>query len=241
MGSNTTPEPQYTVFRVPVASPRIDDFVAKFRETRLAGIKADTANSFLAYEVEAEHPSSVWHARLFGGITSLVCVADADPTLSVEDALLSGTWAGFVFLKERLTSEEYYGIPNMALEMPEDSSLEARFHVFDLFISPDHRRRSAASTLVESSLAAIKEITLSEGSGTKKARVRMIMNPKNTWILGWYRRLGFVDRGTSTVVQGFLANGFGASIPEDTESTEELRSWWHAPIGLVMEGVMDFD
>lgn len=230
---------QYTVFRMPVASPRTDDFVAKFRETRLAAIRADPVGSFFSHEVEREHPLSVWHARLFDGMACLVCVADANPTLSTEDALLAGDWAGHVIVKEQIASTEYYQYPKMALEVPQEPEFETRWHIFDLFISPHHRGRSAASKLIESSLAAIKEASLSEGSVIERARVRLIVNPKNEWLVRWYRRLGFMDRGSATVTQGFHCNGWSASIPKDTESTEELRMRWHAPIGLIMELIMD--
>ncbi|OAL03540.1 hypothetical protein IQ06DRAFT_291303 [Phaeosphaeriaceae sp. SRC1lsM3a] len=241
MGSSVLSNAQYTVLRVPVASPRINEIVAKFRDTRLAAIKSDPSSSFVTYEVEIQHPLSVWQARLFGGLACLVCVVNADLTLPPEDALLSGDWAGYVFIKERVTYEEYYEFPAMKQGIPEDPELETRWHIFDLFISPDHRGRSAGSMVVEGSLAAIRDALRLDGSGPKRARVRLIANSKKEWLLRWYRRFGFLDRGSATLVQGFKANGWNVSIPEDNDSTEELKAVWHNPIGRVMEIVIDVD
>ncbi|KAH7382675.1 hypothetical protein DE146DRAFT_760509 [Phaeosphaeria sp. MPI-PUGE-AT-0046c] len=233
--------PQYSILRVPVASPRINEIVAKFRETRLAAIIADPSSSFVSYDVENQHPSSVWQARLFGGMACLVCVANANLALTPEDALLSGDWAGYVFIKERVSFEEYYEFPEMRQVIPENPDLETRWHIFDLFISPDHRGRSAGTKIIQGSLAAVRDTLRSEGPGTKRARVRLMANSKKEWLLQWYRRFGFMDRGTATLSQGFMANGWGASLPEDTDSTEELKAKWHSPVGAVLEMVIDVD
>lgn len=241
LASTMSQLPHYIVLRVPVVSPRINELVAKFRETRLAAIKADPPSSWVTYEIEVEHPEPVWHARLYGGMACLVCIANVDPTLPTEDALLSGDWVGYVFVKERVAFEEYYAFPDMRQVVPANPELETRMHIFDLFILPDHRARGVGAKIVEGLSAAVRDALRLDDSGVKRARIRVMGNLKKEWLLHWYRSFGFMDRGTATRMQGFLSNGWGASIPEDTTSTEELRTTWHSPVGRVMELVIDVD
>jgi GNAT superfamily N-acetyltransferase len=238
MDSTATIDHNYTVLSLPATSPRFDELAMKFRETRLAAIKADPASSFVQYEVEYQHPASVWYARLSGQITCLICVLDADPALSSEDALLSAEWVGFAFIK-RASVEEYYAFPEMGQKVPERPEMETRWHLYDLYTMPAHRGRGVGSKLVEGSLAMAEEALRLDGTmnGTahKTGRMRLMANSKVAWLVLWYRNFGFNDNGMATLVQGFTANSMVDSLPADTNSTEQLRARWETPIGLVME------
>jgi ribosomal protein S18 acetylase RimI-like enzyme len=241
MVSTTIKDLDYVVLRIPVTSPRITELVTKFRDTRLAACKADPAKSFVQYEVEIQHPLSVWQARLSGSITCLVCVASAsaDPALTVEDVLLGGEWVGFAFVRGYISVEEYYAYPEMDQKMPEHPELETRWHIYDLYTSPAHRGHSVGSKLMEASVAVAEEILKEDGLVHRRARLRLMANSKVEWLVQWYRRFGFDDSGRATLRQGFVANGMQDSIPEDTTSTEELRAKWETPIGLAMERVIE--
>jgi ribosomal protein S18 acetylase RimI-like enzyme len=241
MDTTTMNDHDYTVLRIPVTSPRITELVSKFRETRLAAIKADPAKSFVQYEVEIQHPLSVWQARLSGSITCLVCVANAsaDPTLTAEDVLLGGEWVGFAFVRGYISIEEYYAYPEMGQPMPEHPELESRWHIYDLYTLPAHRGHSVGSKLMEASIAVVGSILQADGLVNRRARVRLMANSKVAWLVRWYRDFGFKDSGRATLRQGFVANSMRDSIPKDTTSTEELRAKWETPIGLAMERVIE--
>jgi GNAT superfamily N-acetyltransferase len=242
MGSIAKADHHYTVLRIPTTSPRLDELAAKFRETRLAAIKADQANSFVLYEVECQLPLSVWRARISGDIICLVCVSNADPALYLEDALLSSDWAGFASAK-CMSVEEYYMFPEMGQTVPQRPEIEFRWHLFDLYTMPAYRGRSVGSKLAEGLLAVVEETLRLDGTtnGTahKTGRMRLIVNPKVVWLVQWYRNLGFKDNGMATLVQGFTANNMRDSIPADTNSTEQLRARWETPIGLVMDRLVE--
>jgi ribosomal protein S18 acetylase RimI-like enzyme len=238
MSSTAIIDHHYTVHQFPSTSPRITDLVKKYRDTKLAALKADPGSFLARYEVESRHSLSVWHTRLTRQITCLVCVANVDPGLSSEDALLTGEWAGFAAARGRVSFEDYYAYPQMGQPVPERPDLETRWHVYDLYTMPAHRGRSVATRLGESLLSVVAEETLAMGGiANKKARLRLIVDPRKTWLVDGYRRFGFNESGRVTLKQGFVANGMEESVPEDTTSTEQLIALWETPYGMAMEKI----
>jgi GNAT superfamily N-acetyltransferase len=231
---------RYSVLRIPAASPRIEDFVAKFRDTKLAALKADPGSFYQRYDVEALHPLSVWHARLTRQRTCLVCVATNGPVPSPEDALLHGEWAGFAAARGPISLEEYYCSPEMGQPVPKDPEHELRWHVYDLYTAPLHRGHGVAKKLGEGLIAVVVEDTRAmHDDVNKRARLRLIVNPKSTWLMKGYLDFGFKESGAVTLREGLEANGMAESVAEDTSSTEELRAMWETRYGMAMERVID--
>jgi GNAT superfamily N-acetyltransferase len=240
MDPTATSDLHYTVLRIPTNSPHIADFVAKFRDTKLAALKADPASFYQRHDVESLHPLSVWHARLTSQRTCLVCVATKVPVSSSEDALLNGEWAGFAAARGPLSFEEYYSSPDMGQPVPKDPESELRWHVYDLYTAPLHRGHGVATKLGKGLTAVVAEDTQAMNDGViKRARLRLIVHPKSTWLVKGYLNGGFEKSGTVTLREGLVANGMAESVAEDTSSTEELRAIWETRYGMAMERVID--
>jgi GNAT superfamily N-acetyltransferase len=240
MGSTTTPEFHYTVLRIPATSPHIADLVAKFRDTKLAALKADPGSFYQRYDVELLHPLSVWHTRLTSQRTCLVCVATKDLASSPEDALLIGDWAGFASVRGPMSFEEYYASPEMGQPVPKDPEHETRWHVYDLYTAPFHRGRGVAKKLGEGLFGVVAEETRAlNGGAPKRARLRLIVHPKSTWLVKGYSDFGFKESGRVSLSEGLVANGMAESVPKDTNSTEELRALWETRYGMAMEKLID--
>jgi ribosomal protein S18 acetylase RimI-like enzyme len=218
MDAAAVTEETYTVIRIPATSPRIDELVARFREVKLAALKADPT-AFLNYEVESKHPDPVWKDRLDAKFAYLVCVRTTNPDLSPEDALLSGDWAGYSAVRERVSIEEYYTREDMGQPVPDHPELETRWHIYDLYTLPAHRGRNVAKKLIDGCIAVVEKAVAMEAD-SRRARIRLMVNP-------------------ATLRQGFTANGWENSVPANSREVEELRNKWEKPYGLIMEMTLD--
>lgn len=242
----------YRVIRVPKSSPRVVDLVNKFRTSKLLALETDPTSFLSQHAVESKLPLEVWSSRLSRDATILICVAtdhistvNGSAASDDEAALIEGEWVGFAAIRGPMKNEEYYVTPDMNLQMPEDPSTEARWHVYDLYTLPAHRGRGLAKQLVNACNATAVEYTkalsLRSDNSLKQARIRLFMNPKNTWLTKAYENLGFQASGKVTLEEGFRANALDESIPEDTRATEELEKMWHTRFGLAMEQVISIE
>jgi GNAT superfamily N-acetyltransferase len=241
MGKDPQFEPHYTVLRIPTSSQNLTELITRFRETKLAALQADPSTFVQRYDLESRQPVSVWQARLARQNTIFVCVATSKPELSAEDALLGGEWVGFAAVRGPFSYEDYYTVPESAEIVPEDFEVESRWFVYDLYTFPDHRGRGVARKLGEGLLSFVAEHSRAMDGQTAKerARLRLIVDPRKTWVVENYGHLGFQKSGMATLREGLMANGMEESIPEDTKSTEALRAMWETRYGLVMEKVID--
>jgi ribosomal protein S18 acetylase RimI-like enzyme len=240
MGATANPELHYTVLRVPANSPHIADLVAKFRDTKLAALAADPGSFYQRYDVESLHPLSVWHSRLTHQRTCLVCVATSDSSLSLEDALIEGEWAGYAAVRGPISLEEYYASSDVGQPVPKDPENETRWHVYDLYTAPPHRGQGVAKKLGEGLVEVVtKDTQAMNGGAIRRARLRLVVHPDSTWLVKGYRDFGFNESGRVTLREGLVANGMEESVAEDTNSTEQLRAIWETRYGMVMEKVID--
>lgn len=241
MGTDPPFELHYTVLRIPTSTAHLSKLTAKFRETKLAALRAEPETFVQRYDVESRQPVSVWQARLARQNTIFVCVATSNPALSAEDALLEGQWVGFAAVRGPFSYEDYYPAPEIAEIVPKDYETESRWYIYDIYTSPASRGRGIATKLSEGLLACVAKNTQVEDDKVVKqrARVRLIVDPRKSWVVDFYRRLGFAKSGMATLREGITANGMEESIPEDTTSTDALRAMWETRYGLVMEKVID--
>lgn len=139
----------------------------------------------------------------------------------------------------------------MGLPIPDHLESEARWHVYDLYTLPGHRGKGLAKKLVRTCVqtavqytqglpatASTTASTTASPDAIQQARIRLFMNPANTWLLKMYESLGFAAAGRVTLEEGFRANGLDESIPANTRETEEGRKTWHTRFGLAMEQVV---
>jgi ribosomal protein S18 acetylase RimI-like enzyme len=228
----------YIIVRFPTNSPHLAELVTKYRDTKLAALKNDPGAFVQRYDIESRLPLSVWHTRLTTRSTTLVCVATDKPALDTEEALLVGEWVGMEAVLGPLPFEEYHtAFAAASPPVPQAPDPETRWHVYDLYVSPTHRGHGIAGMLREGLVALIAQEAASLGA--KAARMRLIVNPKNTWVVDWDRRCGFEKHVMVTLKEGFIANGMEESVAQDTGSTEQLRALWETRYGLCMERLMD--
>ncbi|KAF9694053.1 hypothetical protein EKO04_007871 [Ascochyta lentis] len=236
----------YKFIRVPRTSSRLREIVAKFRTERLSALETDPASFVSQHATESALPLEVWNNRLSRETTVLICVASNNDSTPLDDetALIHGEWAGFAALRGPLSYEDYYFSADMNLPVPANPQAEARWYIYDLYTLPAHRGRGLAKRLVNTSiqLAVAGTQTLrtlsSDNVSLQSARIRLFMNPKNTWLVQMYEGFGFRGVGRVTKTEGLRAGALDDSLPEDTESSEELRRFWHSRNGLAMEQVV---
>ena len=225
------------------------DHVNKFRTTKLLALETDPTSFLAQYAVESALPLEVWTNRLSREVTILICVATNQDSvindsaiLDDETALIEGEWVGFAAIRGPMKYEDYYVNPDMNLQTPENPSVETRWHVYDLYTLPAHRGRGLAKQLINKCNATAVEYTkalsISSDKSFKQSRIRLFMNPKNTWLIKMYERLGFQASGRVTLEEGFRANAVEESIPVNTRETEELEKTWHTRFGVAMEQVV---
>lgn len=238
MSSVDPGSPHYRVVRLPTESLHLAELVAKYRDTKLTALKTNPKEWVQQYDIESQLPLSVWHTRLLNlNIITLICVAIHDPNLGDEEALLSGDWVGMEAALGPLPFTEYHAAFDAATPPTRPSlDIESRWHIRDLYVSPAHRGRGIAMTLRKSLFGVISQESRSVNA--KTARMRIIVNPKNTWLVEWDRRCGFEDYVMVTLKEGLVANWMKESVPEDTGSTEELRKMWETRYGMCMERVV---
>ncbi|UPX20844.1 uncharacterized protein EKO05_0011061 [Ascochyta rabiei] len=245
MAANHVPT-TYKFIRVPRTSARFAELVTKFRITRLAALETDPASFVSQHATERALPLEIWTKRFSRDATILICVASNDTTpLDDETALIEGEWAGFAALRGPLKYEDYYFSPDMNLAIPENPQTEARWYLYDLYTKPLHRGRGLAKKLVNTctelaieSTRTLRSLPLDNDASLQKARILLFMNPKNAWLVRMYEGFGFRGTGRVTMTEGFRAGALHESLPSDTESTEELRRFWHTRVGLAMEQVV---
>jgi GNAT superfamily N-acetyltransferase len=238
MSSVDPASPHYRVVRLPTQSPHLAELVAKYRDTKLTALKTDPKEWVQKYGIESELTLSVWHTRLLDlSIITLICVATTDPNLSDEEALLTGDWVGMEAALGPLAFDQYHTAFASATPptLPTHDT-ESRWHIRDLFVSPAHRSRGIAMMLRKSLFCVISQEARS--SDAKTARMRIIVNPKNRWLVEWDRRCGFEDFVMVTLKEGLVANGMKESVPGDTGSSEDLRAVWETRYGMCMERVV---
>lgn len=248
MASNDT-SITYKIIRISRNSTRLSDLVGKIRATRLNALINDPSSFLAQYSVESALPISVWTKRISSETTILICVVTNKESALLDDesALIECEWAGFAAIRGPMEYEDYYSSPDMGLQMPSNPSEETRWHIYDLYTLPVHRGRNLAKRLINSCIEIAVEYTKGLYSHKSKemffkiARIRLFMNPKTTWLSKMYERLGFKAGGRVTLAEGFRANVMDESVPEDTRSTEELRSIWHTRYGLAMEQVINIE
>ena len=237
----------YRIIRIPRASPRLADLVTKSRKTRLYALETDPASFLAQHAVESALPLEVWSKRLSNPETTiLACVATNDSSNpDDETALIEEEWVGFAAVRGPMEYDDYYPSPDMNLPVPENPREEARWHVYDLYTLPAHRGRGLAKRLMNSCILTAVEYTkaLSVSSSPppnplQQARIRLFVNPKNTWVVKMYEGLGFRAAGKVTLDEGFRANALTESIPHNTRETEELMALWHTRFGLAMEQIV---
>lgn len=245
MASNDT-STTYKIIRVPRNSPRLTYLINKIRTTRLNALENDPGSFLSKYSVESALPISVWTKRISSETSTLICVATdrKSALLDDESALIESEWAGFAAVRGPMEYEDYYPSPDMGLQIPSNPSEETRWHIYDLYTLPAHRGRSLAKQLMNSCIEVAAEHTKGLCNSKSKemsfptARIRLFMDPKNIWLCKMYEGLGFRASGKVTLAEGFRANIMDGSVPEDTQSTEELRSIWHTRFGLAMEQII---
>lgn len=229
------PTPHYNILRLPTTSPNLTTLVTKYRSTKLTALRTNPKEWVQQYDIENSLPLSVWHTRLLDlNIITLICVATDDPDLSNEEALLTGDWVGMEAALGPIAFDEYHAAFASATPPARPSpDKESRWHIRDLYVSPAHRGRGIAMKLREALFNVVSREARAAGALT--ARMRIIVNPKNTWLVEWDRRCGFGDYVMVTLREGLVANGMGESVPQDTGSSGELRAVWETRYGMCME------
>jgi ribosomal protein S18 acetylase RimI-like enzyme len=239
MASSLTVSVNYKTIRIPLDSPYLASIIAKYRATKIGAMKADPASFWAKHDQELALAFSIWEVRFKICAATLVCVATTDLTLSDEDTLLQKEWVGFASIRGPMDYATYYPNPDMEQPIPEDPSSELRWHIFDLYILPGHRQRGLAKKLLVGSIdAAVGLSTALCIQGKRRARLRLFVDSRNTWLVQWYELMSFAVSGKASPREGYTVNGLSESIPE---MTDELRVFWDSRIGFAMERVVELD
>jgi GNAT superfamily N-acetyltransferase len=235
----TVVAPNYKAIRIPLNSPHLASFIAKFRATRIEAMKVDPSSFWAKHDQESALAMSVWENRFKIYAATLICVATTNLTLSDEETLIQGEWVGYASIRGPMDYDTYYANPDMEQPIPEDPSSEARWQIFDLYILPAHRQRGLAKDLFVGCVdTAVKLSTALHVEGKQRARLRLFANPKITWVVQWYEAMGFAASGKASPVEGYTVNGISDSMPE---MTDELRLFWEARVVLIMEKIVELN
>ncbi|KAF2111139.1 hypothetical protein BDV96DRAFT_500017 [Lophiotrema nucula] len=241
MTESSTSASTYTIIRVPNDSPRLPEFAAKFRETKLAALVAEPNGFAVKYAEESLHPFTIWQERFLAPSNILICVAspEFEPSTNDEEALIAGTWVGMATIRGPLPYSTFH-LPESGQPVPDDPSLETRWHFNNLYTLQAHRGKGLARKLIDASLVVAQNQTRTlQGEHGMKARVRLFFNPEKEHLRKLYESLGFVRAGSITLKEAFGANGDGDLVPEDTTSAQELRERWERRYGVSMERLLD--
>jgi GNAT superfamily N-acetyltransferase len=172
--------------------------------------------------------------------TILICVATSGIPLADEDTLIQGEWVGFAAVRGPISYKDYYESADQGLPVPADPNVETRWHVYDLYTLPSHRGRGLAKKLIAGCVDTAVELTRNSSHDHQLliARIRLFMDRRKAWLVKMYEGLEFEGVGLVTLTEAIRANAFYESLPEDSQSTEELRHKWHARNGLAMERIV---
>ncbi|KAL6710928.1 hypothetical protein ACN47E_006803 [Coniothyrium glycines] len=237
MASDISDAIQYRIIRIPTSSPNLSALIHRFRGTKLAALQEDPSAWVYQHAAESIHPMSVWEDRMTRKNTIFICVATTQVDLPDEEALASGEWAGFAAIRGPMSVEEYYPSADMDQQVPEKAHAETRWHVYDLYIFKAHRSCGLAPKMGAALFNTVREAA-SEDAAARKARVRLIVHPKSTRLVEGYRWMGFEKAGMVSLKEGLELNGMKESIPQDTNSTEELRALYETRYGMAMEKII---
>ncbi len=241
-------EVEYRIIQLPLQTPyvpNLTDYAAKFRSVKLSSLEQSPTEWIYKHSDEAHHPLSVWEDRLKRNNIVHACIATSggDASVSNEEALLHGEWAGFGVLRGPFSVKDYYASPEMQMPVPEHPEDETRWHFYDLYTFPAHRRQGVARKLIFASLDVAKERTRLIGEKNKRiARVRLIANPNNPMLLKIYNGLGFARCGMIELQEALVANGMAESIPaRDAYGEEAYVKKYASRYGLIMDRVLDVE
>lgn len=232
------PIPDYRILRIPTTSPHLPDLTSKFCATKLSALLADPASFSASHADELLLPLQTWHERLSPPSAILVCVdTPSNADLNDEEALLAGEWIGMATLRGPLLSATY-ALPEYTPTKPSDPSCETRWHLSNLWVSSAHRGRGIAKNIVNSCVEhAVGE---TRALGKEAARIRLIIKDEGSFLKRMYAGMGFEAAGRASLREAYGASGDGAGVPEDTDSTEELRRVWETRYGVVMERIVGY-
>lgn len=226
---------QYIIAVIPKTGPALDVCIQKYRDFRLQVLEhdPDLAGSF---EIEKDLPHSHF-VKLVSTRHIIVAVNAPSSYDSNDEALVHGTWVGFEHMIGPIPLAEWTWPNAGGLQSDQD---ETRWHVFNLYVSPDHR---GAPGLVSKMGSKAREVCIkttrrllqekSQKSGLIRQRSCLSPRAQDQGLQRAYEKLDWRAVGFLTEEANLKASNIGYVIKDGKAP--------HGPDYVVMEKVLRID
>ncbi|KAJ7051763.1 hypothetical protein C8F01DRAFT_1174019 [Mycena amicta] len=204
---------QYTYSTVALPCPRTassppSDFpvlAQRYAALRLEAL-ATAPNAFAStHAIESLLTPEQWGSKIWReDAVVLVCIAHpaGEPA---SNSAIDGTWVGSAILRGPMSLDDYTLPPESKAPQPGDDTEETRWQMTAVFASAAHRGRGLGKLLIQ----AAKEYAVAHTrtSTARRVRLRAMIHPDNTVVLGLYTGVGFTDVARATGKEAYRTNG----------------------------------
>ncbi|KAJ5761088.1 Acyl-CoA N-acyltransferase [Penicillium odoratum] len=199
----------YSFFRISKETG-ISESAQKIRELRLKALQTSPGSFSSTYAIEAAFTDADWINLInLPDREFFICAAkpvNQDPS-SPDDP----QWIGQVTVRGP-GSAAAFDLPDEACQPPQQSDdVEERWQLLSLFNLPEHRGHGIGSKLCKK----VIEYLQSYRTYPSTVKIRLIIKRGNDAALEFYKRLGFEQAGSATLVEALIANGDEHLIPKD--------------------------
>ncbi|KAJ7051732.1 hypothetical protein C8F01DRAFT_1066616 [Mycena amicta] len=238
---------QYTYSTVALPCPRttltrpsdLPILAERYAALRLEAL-ATAPNAFASsHGLESLFTPEQWGSKIWReDAIVLVCVAlPVDGPAS--NSAMDGTWVGSAILRGPMSLEDYTLPPESKAPQPGADTEETRWQMTAFFASASHRGRGLGKLLIQA--AKDYAVAHTRASPARRVRLRAIVHPENTIVLGLYTGLGFADVARATGKEGYRTNGDVAEWARKLEGlSDEMKVFWQtALVAIVLECMED--
>ncbi|KAJ5648581.1 Acyl-CoA N-acyltransferase [Penicillium lividum] len=196
MASNFT----YSFFRISKETG-ISESAQKFRELRLKALQTSPGSFSSTYAIEAAFTDADW-INLINLPDREFFICAATPVNQDPSNPDTPQWVGQVTVRGP-GSAAAFDLPDEACQPPQQpDDVEERWQLLSLFNLPEHRGHGIGSKLCKKAIDYLQSYRTSPQQGNDAA-------------MEFYKRLGFEQAGSATLVEALIANGDQHLIPKD--------------------------
>ncbi|KAJ7447110.1 hypothetical protein B0H11DRAFT_1745198 [Mycena galericulata] len=212
--------------------PTLHALTERYKTIRLDALLTSPNAFGSTHAIESGFTQQEWRDKVWRpDAVVLVCLARPATAKAVEDLLLDAEteWVGSAILRGPIPASEFTLPPESGAPACGADGVENKWQMTGVFVSEAHRGRGLGKMLIQ----AAKDCTRRIGP----SRLRVMIRPDNTSVLGLYTTMGFVDAGRGTGEEAYIMNGDQGiwDLKFQTLSEEEKIGWTTMRVGILLE------
>ncbi|KAI9926193.1 hypothetical protein MW887_004656 [Aspergillus wentii] len=217
----------YSFHHISKDQDQITTSIQRYKALRLKALLLSPTSFSSTYAIESAFADAEWASRLTADEReTFVCAATL--VNCEQGSSNEPEWVAQVTLRGPLSKDEFTLPDDSGQPAPRADDKEERWQMLSLFSLPDHRGMGIGKQLCREALGYLRSYRNQPGT----VRVRLMVKPEKQDIVDFYRRLGFVEAGRSTLVEALIANGDESLLPDDTRGEKYTT---RGPVIMMLE------